>query len=141
MPFYVFGQQAKNRHPLPIAKYNENVKLPLTANERAQIIEVYGESADEYVFSNPHRLKTIKHILRNRVVVKMISDENSKKACDKLSEVSVFNGFVPDLKRDQTFNPNSFNPLKYNFEFYSRSAAMYQVDNTNYYIIIKSQYQ
>ena len=141
MPFCVFGQQTQKKHPLPLAKYNDNVKLPVTANERAQIIEVYGELADKFVFNDAHRLKSIKHILRNRVVIKLITDENSKKACLKLSEVSVFNGFVPDLERDETFDPKSFNPLKYNFEFHSRAAGIYQVDNTNYYIIIKSQYQ
>lgn len=141
MPFGVSGQQSNHKNPLPLAKYDDNVSLPLTANERAQIIEAYGDYADKYVFNNPHRLKSIKHILRNRVVIKLVTDEKNKKAAPKLSEVSVFNGFVSDLKRDKTFNPNNFNPLKYNFEFYSRAAAMYQVDNTNYYIIIKSQFQ
>ena len=137
----VSGQQSKHKNPLPLAKYNNNVNMPLTANERAQIIEVYGEFADKFVFSNPHRLKSIKHILRNRVEIKLITDQNNKKACPKLSEVPVLNGFVPDLKRDKTFNPNNFNPLKYNFEFHSRAGAMYQVDNTNYFISINSQYQ
>jgi len=141
IPLYVLGQQSKQRNPLPLATYNNNVKMPLTANERAQIIEVYGDSADKYVFGNPHRLKSIKHILRNRVEIKLITDEDNKKPCPKLSEVSVFDGFVTNLKRDETFNPNSFNPLKYNFEFHSRSAGIYHVDNTSYYIIIKSQYQ
>lgn len=141
MPMVMIGQQTKQKSPLPLAKYNDNVKLPLTTKERAQIVEVYGEYADKFVFSKPHMLKNIKQLLRNRIVIKRITDENNKKPCTKLSEVSLCDGFVSDLQRDETFNPNTFNPLKYNFEFYSRSAAMYQVDNTNYYIIIKSQYQ
>ena len=141
IPFFVSGQESKQKNPLPLAIYNDNVKLPLTAKERSQIIEVYGDSAEEIVFSNPHRLKSIKHILRNRVVIKMITNDDNKKPCPKLSEVTIFNGYVANLERDKTFNLNNFNPLKYNFEFYSRAAAMYQVDNTNYYIIIKSQYQ
>lgn len=141
LPISIFGQQTKQKNPLPLAKFDDNVKLPLTAKERAQIIEVYGEDADKYVFNDPHRLKSIKHILRNRVVIKLISNENEKKPCPKLSEVSLFDGFVSDLERDKNFNPENFNPLKYNFEFYSRASAIYQVDNTNYYIIIKSQYQ
>ncbi|WP_344711946.1 hypothetical protein [Winogradskyella damuponensis] len=141
MPLCMFSQQSKQKNPVPLAKFNDNVKLPLTATERAQIIEVYGEFADKYVFNNPHRLRSIKHILRNRVEIKLVTDEKNKKACPKLSEVSVFDGFVSELKRDENFNPNTFNPLKYNFEFHSRAAAMYQVNGTNYYIIIKSQYQ
>lgn len=139
MPLCVFSQQSNHKNPLPLAKYDDNVKLPLTAIERAQIIEAYGESADKLVFSNPHRLKSIKHILRNRVVIKLITDEGQKKPCPLLSDVT--NPDDLDSKVIETFNPDNFNPLKYNFNFYSRSAGMYQVDNTNYYIIIKSQYQ
>jgi len=139
MPLFVSGQKSHQKHPLPLATYNDNVNLPLTAKERVQIIEVYGESADKLIFSNPHRLKSIKHILRNRVVIKIITDENNKKTCPKLSEVAFFDD--RDSEIDKTFNPNNFNPLKYDFNFYSRGAGMYQVDNTNYYVLIKSQYQ
>jgi hypothetical protein len=141
MPLVLSGQQSKQKNPLPLAKFNDNVKLPLIAKERSQIIEVYGEFADKYVFNVPHRLKTIKHILRNRVVIKLVTDKNNKKPCTKLSEVSLFDGYATNVKRDESFDPDDFNPLKYNFEFYSRASSLYQVDNTNYYIIIKSQYQ
>ena len=141
LPICVFGQQKSPKQPLPLAKFDKNVELPLTAKERQQILEVYGDKADKYVFSNKNRLKTIKQLLRNRVIIKKITDENEKKPCPKLSEVPLFNTYVPELERDQTFNPQDFNPLKYNFQFYSVGTYMYQVDNTNYYIIIKSQHQ
>ncbi|MDN3493979.1 hypothetical protein [Winogradskyella bathintestinalis] len=141
IPLSVCSQQSEQSNPLPLAKFNNNVKIPLTSKERSQIIEVYGEYADKYVFNNDQRLRSIKHILRNRVEIKLITDKNNRKACTKLSEVTILDGFVSELERDETFNPNNFNPLKYNFEFHSRAAAMYQVDGTNYYITIKSQYQ
>lgn len=139
MPLCVYSQQSNHKNPLPLAKYEDNVKLPLTAIERAQIIEAYGDSAEKLVFSKPNRLKSIKHILRNRVVIKLITNENEKKPCPKLSEMAEAVGL--DYSQEEAFNPNNFNPLKYGLNFYSRSAAMYQVDDTNYYIIVKSQYQ
>lgn len=139
MPFCIFSQQMRKQQPLEVIQFRDNVKLPLTSHERAQIDEVYGEFADKFVYSNPYRLKSVKNILRNRVVIELLSED--KKECTKLSEVSVLRSFVSDLKRDKIFEPKNFNPLKYNFKFHSRSAAMYHVDNTNYYIIIKSQYQ
>jgi hypothetical protein len=51
------------------------------------------------------------------------------------------NYYVSDLQRDANFNPQNFNPLKYLFNFYSRGTQMYRVDNTNYFIIIESQYK
>lgn len=141
LPTILFGQQKIQKIPLPLAKYDDNIKLPLTAKERSQIIEVYGEYAEKYVFKNATRLRNIKQILRNRVVIKLVTNKKEKKPCPNLSEVSLFDNYVSSLERDRIFDPKTFNPLKYNFEFHSISASMFQVDNTNYYIIIKSQYQ
>ena len=129
------------RTPLPLAVYGDNLDAPLTQKERGFILEVYGDYAQKYVFDNPQRLKAIKQILRNRVKVQQALDEKMKKPCPKLSEVELNMAFNAALKRDEFFNPSTFNPLKYNFKFYSQGAAMYKVDNSNYYIIINSQYQ
>ncbi|MFK7831925.1 MAG: hypothetical protein AB8B52_01500 [Winogradskyella sp.] len=141
IPLCVFSQKSTHRNPVPLAKYNTNVNAPLTAKERAQIIEVYGDAADKMVFNIPSRLKSIKHILRNRVVIKRITDEKNKKPCPKLSEIEFYGEPESSKKVIASFNPDSFNPLQFNFNFYSRAAGLFQVDNTNYYIIIKSQYQ
>ncbi|MCT4630816.1 hypothetical protein [Winogradskyella sp.] len=141
LPVCLFAQQPNKRVPLKVIQFKDNVEQPLTAKERLQIDEVYGDYAEKYVYGNAFSLKSIKDILRNRVVVKLITNEKDKKECQKLSEIPLLNSFVSDLERDETFDPKNFNPLKYNFAFHSKGSSMYQVDNTNYYIIIKSQYQ
>lgn len=121
--------------------YNENVNLPLTTQEMAMITEVYGEHTQQYVLDNPQQLKSIKNILRNRVEV---YQENTKDLSDlvKLSEVPLYDAFNDQLQRDVSFNPNGFNALKYDFNFYSRDITKrFRVDNTNYVIVIYSQYQ
>lgn len=138
---YGFSQTNKIRQQsLPLVTYNSNVNAPLTAKELSQINEVYGDKTQEDVLNHPQRVKDIKNILRNRVVIKL-DESGTMKSCPLLSEVSLFNLYVPDLTRDKSFNPREFNPLKYNFNFYGLGALMYKVDNTNYYIIIKSQHQ
>lgn len=141
LPLLVSGQKTQGQQSLPVIEFKDNVKLPLTDNERAQIEEVYGEFAEKYIYSDPFRLLSVKNILRNRVVIELASSQTKTKDCTKLSEVTLCNYYVKDLERDVVFNPENFNPLKYNFQFHSRSAAMYYVDNTNYYILVKSQYQ
>ena len=136
----VNAQDQNNQQPLPLVNYNQNVEAPLKMAERQLLEEVYGDKLQEYVLSKPQRLKAIKDILRNRVEIKEISNPRDQKDCELLSEVSLFDYYVQDLKRDAVFNKNSFNPLKYNFEFYSRGTHMYRVDNTNYFIVIKSQH-
>lgn len=135
-----FSQRNLKEQPLRLVKYGTNIDAPLTAKELAQIREVYGAEAEKEVLSRPQRVKDIKNILRNRVVIEQVPG-GELKPCPLLSEVTLFNAFVPTLKRDVVFNPSEFNPLKYNFNFYSLGAYLYKVDNTNYFITIKSQHQ
>ncbi|TCK68656.1 hypothetical protein DFQ05_0164 [Winogradskyella wandonensis] len=138
--FFAINAFSQTQRALPLAKYGDNLSQPLTAKERAFIDEVYGQHANKFVYSNPHRLKAIKHILRNRVVIKEMMIDDPKKAYPKLSKVPLQTGFVSNLKRDKIFNPEDFNPLKYQFKFYARGGAGYRVDGTNYHIFIKSQF-
>jgi hypothetical protein len=119
-------------------KYDANVKAPLTNKENVQLQEVYGEMLQDYVLNNPQRLKDIKNILRNRVSV--VELPNFKKEVTLLSQVPLFSNYNKNLSRKR-FDKDTFNPLKYNFDFYSKDTKMYRVNHTNFYIIIKSQYQ
>lgn len=134
------SQTPTKQQPLTIVVFDENVNESLTGQELAQIREVYGDKTEEYVLNHSQRVKDIKNILRNRVE---IVDAGSKdlSGLPKLSQVKLFNDYVPNLIRDFSFNPKNFNPLKYKFNFYSRNSEIYWVDNTTYYIEIKSQHQ
>ena len=130
-----------NQQPLTIVKYNANVDAPLTSKELGQIKEAYGDQAEQQVLSRQQRVKDIKNILRNRVVFKEVKSGETLKECPLLSSVPLFDYYVSSLTRDMVFDPATFNPLKYDFSFNSRGGGLYKVDNTNYYIIIKSQHQ
>lgn len=58
-----------------------------------------------------------------------------------LSSVPLKNKCNGELERDspKTFNPETFNPLKYFFEFYSEQDRTYRVDGTGYIIIIHAE--
>ncbi|WP_053991370.1 hypothetical protein [Mangrovimonas sp. TPBH4] len=135
------GQTRSNQQTLTTIVYNDNVNAPFTQKELAQIDEVYGAQAEKYVFKYPQRVKEIKNLLRNRISISMLSNPQDQKDCTLLSEVPLCNYYVNDLKRDIVFNPENFNPLKYLFNVNGLSGQMYRVDNTNYFIIIKSQFQ
>ncbi|WP_282044294.1 hypothetical protein [Winogradskyella flava] len=122
-------------------KYNENVNVPLSISEKEMIEEVYKGWAAKEILDNPLRLKQIKHLLRNRIRIIKIDIKAKQKSCQLLSEIELFNHYNKDLKRDELFNKDKFNPLKYDFNFYSSIPVMYRVDGTNYYIQIMSQFQ
>jgi len=126
--------------PLQHVVYNDNVNAPLTAHELALITEVYGEHAEEDILSKPQRLKDIKHILRNRVEIIEISEGKDLSSFTNLSTIPLFNPYNKGLSRDAFYNASTFNPLKYQFNFYSREGSQtYRFDNSQVLITIKSQ--
>ncbi|MCF1422458.1 hypothetical protein [Mangrovimonas futianensis] len=138
--FKVRAQENSNYPSLKPIEYKENVRAPFSAQELGFLEEVYGEYLDQVVINNNQKQKEIKNLLRNRIEYLQINDASDQKKCEMLSEVSLFDAYNKNLTRDKKFNQDLFNPLKYNFNFYSRGSQMYRVDGTNYFILIRSQY-
>jgi hypothetical protein len=137
----LFSQTKDYRQPLPLVKYKSNVDAPLTVKELAQIKEVYGDQAEKEILNRPQRVKDIKHILRNRVVIQEHPGKDLS-PYKPLSSVPLFNNYNKGLTRDSFFDANNFNVLKYSFDFYSRNENVmtYRIDNTNFLINIKPQH-
>ena len=121
-----------------IVDYPENIQLPFTNSEIQKLKYVYGEKLKKYILDKPSRIKDIKHIFRNRVI---IQNEDVKDISNYplLSTIPVFDVFN-NLIKIPLFNNQTFNPLIYNFNFNSKTRLIYRVDNTNYLIIIKSKF-
>jgi len=137
----LINAQENNLTKVTPITYKDNINIPLNNHELLMINEVYDEYAQQFILDNPNKLKSIKNILRNRV---RIYEEKIKDLSNlqKLSQVPLFKTFNNRLKRDIVFNPNTFNPLKYDFNYNSRDKTKsYRVDNTNYIIVIYSQYK
>ena len=60
------------------------------------------------------------------------------KSGNHIFEIDEFYGDNQNLIIDTYYNPNTFNPLKYNFPMSSRSKKMYRIGNTHYIISIKA---
>ena len=130
--------QIKKSHPTTQIVFNSNTSSKLTSNEINNLKTVYGAALKTEILDRPTRVLAMKEILRNRVVVKKIP--NLDKPYPMLSEVSLFDVFVPEITRDAAFSPLTFNPLKYNFEFHKAGFQTFRVDGSNYYIIIIPQH-
>lgn len=58
--------------------------------------------------------------------------------CPLLSEAGQKNKCNPNMDYStESFDPTSFNPLKYHMKFYAESAVYYRVDGQNYIIEIQ----
>lgn len=139
--FSCYGQNSNvPKNSLGVIKFNTNTKTPFSDDELNKLQEVYGAALSKEILNRPNRVLGIKEILRNRVVINKFSEADHKKPYPLLSEVSLFNAFVSNLKRDQFFDPTTFNPLKYNFPFHRKGYQYYRVDKTDYFILIKPQH-
>lgn len=136
----VFSINAQSKTEIKI-DYPKNVTAELTKKEKSFIKEVYKSSAKAIVFDDNQFLKDIKHLLRNRVVIYEDNNPKTQKKAKLLSEIELFNTYNKNLQRDKTFNPSTFNPLKYKLDFFAKGTYVYRVDDTNYFIQITSQYR
>ena len=140
--FFVFSnigalvaQNDFKKHDKWITHYPSNVEAPFLNDELKKLEEAYGQNLNDQILERPVRVKDIKDILRNRVD---IYQENVKdvSTIPLLSNVPIFDIYNSKLRRP-IFKRNDFNPLLYNFNFFSKTRQIYRVDNTNYLIVIK----
>ena len=121
-----------------IVDYPDNIRLPFTNLEIQKLKYIYGDKLKKYVLDKPSRVKDIKHIFRNRVVVQS-EEVKDISTYPLLSTISVFDVFNNSIQFP-LFDKENFNPLIYNFNFNSKTRLIYRVDNTNYLIVIKSKF-
>lgn len=100
------------------------------------IREVYASSAESLFFKpNTTRLKLTTDFLQRVHLLKEAKYKTSK--LPLLSSFALITDYNPNLKREVVFDPNTFNPLKYDFDMFSKSRSIIVVDHTDYVIIIE----
>lgn len=102
------------------------------------------KEAKEY-FKNAPQFRTAEYMpmyleTLSRLEIKTKPIEKGEKYV-LLSSLQLLNKYNPELKRDdaKSFNPETFNPLKYNFYYFPKKELIYRVDSTNYIIIVHPQ--
>lgn len=128
----VIAQNDFKKHDKWITHYPSNIDLPFSNDELKKIEEAYGLEFKKEILTNRILLKDIKDILRNRVEV-FNAEKKNISSITNLSTLPLYNSKLL-LK---AFDPNNFNPLLYEFDFYTKSNLVYRVDNTSYLIFIK----
>ena len=115
-----------------------NINNTIAQQVNSKIQEVYGDKTQQIVQNEPERIIALNDLLDNRIKI-VVSPVKGEDKYTKLSSVELLNKYNPNLKRDEGFDPNNFNALKYNMNFFNSQALVYRVDNTDYIIVIKPQ--
>ena len=108
------------------------VAQQITTPTIQKITEVYGPS---FPNDNPGMYQKMEDLLNNRIRYTQVAQEPNEKYT-KLSSRGLLNKNNPSMTRDQTFNEGTFNPLKYDLNFYAKTTQIYRIDNSNYLIVI-----
>jgi hypothetical protein len=115
-----------------------NINNAMAQQVNPKIQEVYGDKTQEILQNEPERVKIFTDLLENRIKIVLEVSVGEDKY-PKLSLFSLLNKYNPNLTRDSAFDLNTFNPLKYNLNFFSTKTEVYRIDNTDYLIVIKPQ--
>ncbi|MDO5509456.1 MAG: hypothetical protein Q4F57_02055 [Weeksellaceae bacterium] len=132
----VFGQTG------PHVIFDANVDAPLTARERAMIVEAFGDKAQAYVFDQPFTERDLKDFLRNRVKVIRLDrakyqNEPMYQNLPQLQNVGLYDVHNSSVIRDMVYNESTFNILKYDINHHPVKEEIYQFGD--YFITILPQ--
>ena len=106
--------------------------ITVTPKVKAFAEEVFKNSPN---FITPELLSVLQEHY-NRMEVKQ-EPVSANEKYTLLSKTYFVNKYNPDLKKEgASFNPDTFNPVKYGLNFDAREDIVYRVDNTNYIIYI-----
>ena len=101
-----------------------------------RIREVYGDQLETITANDPERLTYLTELLEKRVSYLDVPREPGEKY-EKLSAFPVADKYNPTLRRDEVFDPEHFNVLKYDLDFFPRSVKVYRVDGTDWVIVVR----
>lgn len=122
------------------SSFSQNkVKNNFTNDEiKAFVFEVFQKNANQLVYNvSPHRLNLITAFLNKKYVVEY-RPEYADKKFELISDLGLNDKYNKNLLTDNFYNPNTFNPLKYNFPMSSKSKKMYRIGSTHYIISINT---
>lgn len=124
-----------------LSSLQAQVSKPDPANFDRFIAQVYTGSGADFISPDTRRYAYMKALYENRITfvksdAEKLDLDNSLKL---LSEVPLYNLYNPAVTRDTGFDPQEFNPFKYQFDFYAATKLIYRIDGTEYLIVIQPQ--
>jgi hypothetical protein len=137
----VTAQDLRKNNQQQFVQYPENIDLDFTKKELTFLSEAFSQEYVSIINNDINASRRFKHLLRNRVRFIYVPYEEKLKSYPKLSSIGFFTDFNKNPKKDLIFNKETFNVLKYNFNFFSKEKYKVRIDNTNYVLAVESQFK
>ena len=84
------------------------------------------------------RYEVYRDLLANRMAVALLPSDKVS-TIQSTNDVVLINELNPELTYDKGFDPQTFNPFKYNLNFSPQSSVAYRIGSSDYVIIIISE--
>jgi hypothetical protein len=118
--------------------FGQTITQQLTPEQIAsRVAYVYG---NDFVLSYPALVTAYGKLMTNRIEYQ-ISDQDENEKYPLLSSFSLITKNNPGVSPvdPATFSVETFNPLTYDFGFFSDKTLVVRIDGTNYLMIVKPQ--
>lgn len=99
------------------------------------IIEVFQDKSQVVFDSNSRRYELIKHFFKNQVSVAYRPEYKGKKF-ESTNDLNLNNKNNSNLQRDESYDQNMFNPLKYKISMNPIKKQMYRIGLSDYIMTI-----
>jgi hypothetical protein len=99
------------------------------------IIEVFQDKSQVVFDSNSRRYELIKHFFKNQVSVEYRPEYKGKKF-ESTNDLNLNNKNNSNLQRDESYDQNMFNPLKYKISMNPIKNQMYRIGLSDYIMTI-----
>ena len=104
------------------------------------VAEVFIGEGTQYFGPETLNYKDLKKMYKNRIYFATYDAATiAAKGFQNLSTVPLFTVYNEGLERDAVFDVNTFNPLKYYFDYHTKATQVFVLDGTNTVMIIYPQ--
>lgn len=130
--FHVSYTQNVNTEPL--VAQSEFIKLNVS-NFDTYLNEVYLDQISYVHLNNSRHYNRLFELMNNRMFITYFPYHDTEKY-ENLSDMPLFNIYNPELMYDTLFDLDTFNPFKYDLDFFPRLTKFYRIAETDYALII-----
>ncbi len=125
---------AQNNENPQLVQQSEFIKLNLS-NFDLYLNEVYQEEISYVHLNDSRHYNRLLSLMENRMFITYFPYHDTEKY-DNLLNMPLFNIYNSNLVYDYEFDINSFNPFKYDLDFFPRLTKFYRIAYTDYALII-----
>ena len=134
---FMFFAISYGQEPNSLEKVDQMEYLKLNISKFDQYIaEVFQDETAYVHLNNSRHYNRLLDLIQNRIYVSFLQYDSQEKY-ENTSTLPLLNSHNTALKYDTVFDKDTFNPFKYDLNFFSKYTKIYRIAQTNYVLTIR----